>query len=910
MQVRVDTDKKFLTANQTTMFTNPTAQPLKEIYFHIYPNRRYTAKEIGFLCRFGGYFKVNFFPEGYQRTRMQIGSVRTGEQNLSYQIEGDDETLLKIALPQPLAPGETVALTIDFKIGLPHQYGRFGWHKNIIQLSRWYPILAVVDEKGWNKAPFYPYQRPFYSEASFYDVSLTVPENQIVIHSGIEDASKPIAEGQKTVHIKTENPIRDFSMAMSKDYLLLSQKAQDITFKAFYFPGNEQHARQALDSAQQMMAAYSQKFGPYPYSEFSIAPVYLGYGGEQMANMIFVDTRVFEMPQVLNRHFDFLISHETGHQWFYNLVGVDEYCQMWLEEGVHSFFLSEYFRQKYGADASILDFPKWCKSWNWVLPKLTFERASTVRYQMMVRMGYDRPIVDDLSSFAEPSSIFALTYGKGAQIVKMLQTLLGRERMDKIFQRIFREYQFKNWSIVDFKKICEQESGLSLDWFFQEWLHSVKKLDVTVRKVQGNRLVLQNRGNAVMPVKVRIRFRDGGEETFDWQPRGAGEIATFEKSRRIKSVQVDPERTLLDVDRTNNLWPRVVEIHPVPIYLGLYDLPVLLPDDRVNVVIGPETANSGLGLKVSVQKPYDQIFYAGTDYEFHERHHHARLGYQLKNVLQSQTTLGVEIANRNDTKGDEEDLASGKVYLRKELSPSQYGLAEINDHATLYVMRNQSLNDTVDFISGREDVRNLNYSRIDEAIVGTTMHLDRSGPYPDPVKGYRLDTSLESAGHFLDATQFFYRSQIDLSLYHPVTPKSTLALRNKYDWGYPDDKDLFHIGGMDGLRGFERKTIRGANAFLSSVEYRFPIKEDLKIHALDNIFGLEKVSGVIFFDAGQAWFSDFSESRLRKDAGLGLRFHVDVGSFLEKVVVRMDVAKAINEPDDDVEFWFGVNHAF
>ena len=63
------------------------------------------------------------------------------------------------------------------------------------------------------------------------------------------------------------------------------------------------------------------------------------------------------------------------------------------------------------------------------------------------------------------------------------------------------------------------------------------------------------------------------------------------------------------------------------------------------------------------------------------------------------------------------------------------------------------------------------------------------------------------------------------------------------------------------------------------------------------------------FRRGAGWFSVY-DARLRKDAGAGLRLTVNIGSFLEKVVVRVDVAQAINDSAEDTHFWFGVNHAF
>ena len=142
-----------------------------------------------------------------------------------------------------------------------------------------------------------------------------------------------------------------------------------------------------------------------------------------------------------------------------------------------------------------------------------------------------------------------------------------------------------------------------------------------------------------------------------------------------------------------------------------------------------------------------------------------------------------------------------------------------------------------------------------------------------------------------------------------MTQRSKLAFRLKVGEGFPDDKNLFELGGINGLRGFDRKTVRGAHVGLGSVEYRFPLLDRLNVSVADHLLGMDSISGVAFFDAGQAWYHDFEDSQLRKDAGLGLRFTVNVGSFLEKVLVRFDAAQAIGQKQD-THFWFGVNHAF
>ena len=97
---------------------------------------------------------------------------------------------------------------------------------------------------------------------------------------------------------------------------------------------------------------------------------------------------------------------------------------------------------------------------------------------------------------------------------------------------------------------------------------------------------------------------------------------------------------------------------------------------------------------------------------------------------------------------------------------------------------------------------------------------------------------------------------------------------------------------------------------LGSLEYRLPLKSDLKLYFIDNIFCLDKIQMVGFFDAGKAWFSDFSDPDFKKDVGIGLRMHVNLVGFLEKAVVRFDVARPINDSKEDTHFWFGINQAF
>jgi len=903
-----DPGKHRITATQKITYTNAGDTEIKELSFHIYPHRVYTKEEKNFLYRYAGYFRINPFPEGWQTGDLQIESVFSpGEKKLPYSISGTDQTIASVSLETPLKPGASTQVIIRFTVDIPHAYGRFGWHKGIITLTRWYPILSVFDKNGWHNYPFYAYHQPFFSDASQYYVKLTLPQKLTVVSTGLVRQKDINSDGTQTLFIETEVPVRDFAMGISKDFQVYSAHENGILINSYYLKGDEQRARDAARNAAGLMKFYSERFGEYPYKSFNIVPGYLGFGGDQSSGLVFIDTRAYKLPVFLDRYFDFLVSHETGHQWFYNMVGSDEYKEMFLDEGVNSYWILRYLEHKYGENAKVLVLPEYLKK---LVPNFSFKDTSYARYLYMAKNGIDRPVIGALSSFKEPSSIFALTYGKGSAILEMLEKLVGRETFDRIMSRYAAEYKFKNVSLDEFMSFWNKETGRDITWFFDQWLKTDKKIDFSVKSVKKRELVLENKGNLRMPVDTTIRYRDGSEQNVSWDGNDPVKSLPVEQGKIIKSVEIDPgNAVLLDLDRTNNSWPRKIHSRLVPLYFFAYEIPLVMPLDAYTVTAGPSVGGSSLGIASSVVKPFDGMAKVSSVYDFGGKSVDSRFGYELKHVGNTQTAAGFEIFDYESSK-ENNDLRGGKVYVRRELWPANYGLFDMNDHVTAYFIRDQKV--TNESWDTTERITNYHYKKNDESIIGITGSLGRCGPYPDPDTGWRFMPTQEVAGHFLGGKEAFWRASAELNNYFPVIPKyqHKLATRIKAGWGESSGKKLFQLGGYDGLRGYDSKTIEGAHMVLSEIEYRFPVLTDMNVSFLKNWFTLAEIQAVGFFDIGRAWYSSFSGSSFKKDAGLGLRAHLDTFGFLERVIVRLDVAQAINEPKSDPHIWFGLSHVF
>jgi len=905
IRARFDPAASTLTATQKLSFVNDSGRPLREVYLRIYPNHRYSPREKRNLYKYASYFKTDPFPEGFEQGALTVTSLKDGAQkDLSFFVEGADETLLRVDLPDACPAGETCVLEMDFAVKIPHHLGRFGRYKDTFALNRWYPLLVVYEDGAWQRHPDYLLHMPYVSDAATYRLFIEAPQEYVVVSGCDEVEEESVASGKRTLRLKSSAPLRELTLAVSSAYACHRIEREGVIIESYYFKKDERQAAKAAAYAARMLAYYGERFGAYPYKKFSIAPVYLGYGGSQNAGLIFIDARAYRMPTFLDRYFEFLVIHETGHQWWYNVVGNDEYREVWLDEGINSYGTLEYFKHTYGPDAKIVDVPAWVERF---VPNPSLDDVRAYRYRYFAKKGWDAAILQESSSFYEPSLIFTVAYSKGSQVVGMLAGLIGEENFEKLMRRYAERFRFRIARVADFTALAEEVSGKDLSWFFDTWLHGVAVCDYGIFR-RGGRLVLKKVGDARMPLDVRLRYRDGTQEVLSFAGEASEEEIPVDGGRELLKVEADPAGRILDLDPINNHYPRLLNARLVPIYHGLYDIPLFLKDDRYHWLTGPSLSSYGIGVKSALRRPGDWTATIATHYDSNAESWISSAGFEKNNVFGRYVSWGFEFMDRQAQSDVEDDLQSYKVYLRRELS-LDYSVLEPNSHATLYFLHNRGLGQT-GFIGTRQEAPNLRYRQKSESIFGVSWHWTQAGAFPDPAAGFRVTAVHEVAGHVAHGNDAFVRSALEYDRYIELGQGHKLALRLKGGGGHPKDKYLFYLGSDRELRGYRYKSIQGSAMMLGSAEYRFPVLRDLDVRLPWNVATLDAVQGVAFFDAGSAWYAHFNENGFRKDVGLGLRFYFNVAGAAERLGLRIDVATPLDGEDKDTRIWVGLNHAF
>jgi len=535
----LDEAKRRLTARGTVRYTNNSPDSLPWLWMQLDQNifRRDSMAEL--TDAFGGPGRRGpkvTLGAGAEPTKLSMDELRrqqsmadndygyditavttlTGEK-LPHTIVG---TLMRIDLPQPLAPGETVEFAIAWAFNIVEEdavVARSGYEhfpddprkggNDIFLMAQWFPRMVVYsDYEGWHNKEFLG-RGEFTLEFGDYEVEMTVPDDHIVASTGTlqnpeavltaaqrqrletaKNASAPVfvvtpqeaaaaeagnPRGKKTWKFAATN-VRDFAWASSRKFMWDAQGvkqpgAENETVLAMSFwpkEGGDLWKKYSTAAVVHTLKVYS-RFSfdyPYPTAQSVNGPV----GGMEYPMITFNGprttlnkdgTRTYSLAEKM-----FLVGvviHEIGHIYFPMTVNSDERQWTWMDEGLNSFLDSV---AGYEWDPNM----PWTRS----LPR------DLVPYMVS---NNQQPIMTQSDSITDLGSN---AYGKPSAAYHLLRdTIIGRERFDFALKEYARRWKFKRPTPADFFRTIEEASGTDLDWFWRGWFYTTDHVDISLDSI-------------------------------------------------------------------------------------------------------------------------------------------------------------------------------------------------------------------------------------------------------------------------------------------------------------------------------------------------------------------------------------------------------------------------------------------
>ncbi len=443
----LDVETKSVKATQNIEYINNTESILKTVKFHLYPQ----FFEQGATEYVVPNTKVNnAYPNGMSYADFNIDRVRVNNTEKTVVYEHEFDSILSVELNSSLMPEEKTNIFIEYSFTLPNCNHRFGYGDNTINLANFYPIICVYEDEQFNTNGYHSNGDPFYSEMANYSVSLNVDKQYIVAGTG-EKTNEKIENGKKVLTFNA-NMVRDFALVISDKFEVISEQLDNTLVEYYYF--NDKNPNASLKAGIDSIKTFSKLFGNYPYSTFSIIENDFVYGGMEYPNLIMISTSIENQDDYLN-----VIVHETAHQWWYGMVGNDEYVYPWLDEALTEFSTVLFYDNNEGYNLNheqMIDISKE----NYSLFISVYEDVlGTIDTSMRAINEYE----------TEPEYTYC-TYVKGVLMYESLYQLIGEKDLIKGLQIYFENNKYTNTKpenlISAFNEACEQD----LSNFFSSWL--------------------------------------------------------------------------------------------------------------------------------------------------------------------------------------------------------------------------------------------------------------------------------------------------------------------------------------------------------------------------------------------------------------------------------------------------------
>ena len=230
-------------------------------------------------------------------------------------------TALPIHLDAPVAMGSRATVSMRVAIKLPARNDRFGYHHGLALMGTSLPTLAIHDDQGWHLDPFIDLGESFYSIVGSYDVTLDVPLGLHTPTTGFAVSSARTPNGRRETTYEAHD-VRDFEWAAGR-LASVHGRTGGTRLVVSYLPRQVTvaEARTALGYALHSMRTYGRSLGPFPYPEMDVVLTgFTAFGGMEYPTIIFTNRGKLT------------IAHELAHQYFYGIVGDDQFAAPWLDE--------------------------------------------------------------------------------------------------------------------------------------------------------------------------------------------------------------------------------------------------------------------------------------------------------------------------------------------------------------------------------------------------------------------------------------------------------------------------------------------------------------------------------------------------------------------------------------------------
>jgi aminopeptidase N len=361
-----------------------------------------------------------------------------------------DSGAVFVDFPQTLRAGQTYAIDFYYS-GNPVETGRFGSiaFKKDPAGHDW--INTACEETG--ASMWWPNKDQWHDEVEEMEISVAVPNGLMDVSNGRFVGKTDLGDGYTRWDWMVHYPINNYDVSLNiGKYEHFADKVGDVTLDFYALPQDLEKAKRQFSQAKGMIEAFQHYFGEYPFVKDGYKLIEVPYSGMEHQNAVTYGNHFangyLERDWTgvgISPRFDFIIIHESGHEWFGNAVSAADRSDMWIHEGWTTYLESLYVEYMFGHDDAI----KYISGYK---PKVKNER----------------PIISARGVNATPPQD---QYFKGILFLNTLRSVVNDDaKWFAMLHDLFQHFKYQNIMTEDVVAYMNQYTGMNLTPICDQYL--------------------------------------------------------------------------------------------------------------------------------------------------------------------------------------------------------------------------------------------------------------------------------------------------------------------------------------------------------------------------------------------------------------------------------------------------------
>lgn len=451
---------------------------------------------------------------------LQVEKVIQDGKELTFKKDGANAYMIKLEKPQ--AAGKTEKIEV-FYSGKPREAKRAPWDGGFSwKQDKNGNAFVATSCQGLGSSIWWPCKDHMYDEPDSMLISITVPKDLTDISNGRLRAITENSDGTHTFNWFISNPINNYGVNVNiGKYEHFSEvfdgEKGKLTMDYYVLPENFEKAKEQFKQAPMMMKAFEHWFGPYPFYEDGYKLVEVPYlGMEHQSSVTYGnDYKNGYRGRDLSGtgwglKWDFIIVHESGHEWFANNITYKDIADMWVHESFTNYSENLFTEYYYGKEAGA---------------------AYVMGCRKLIQNKY--PIISPYGVNAEGRD--SDMYYKGGNMLHTIRQLVDNdEKWRQILRGLNKTFYHQTVETKQIEDYIIKESGLKLQKVFDQYLRNtqIPKFEYQIE----NKKLKYRWTNCIsgfdMPVKVVLDSSDKKllHPTTEWKTL---------KMKGLKTLKVD-----------------------------------------------------------------------------------------------------------------------------------------------------------------------------------------------------------------------------------------------------------------------------------------------------------------------------------------------------------------------------------